>query len=149
MSPCHVLYGLAFFLFVGESGQDYRESPYEVLAGIAVEDRDLWSLVTALQDAEVRIFGRRYSSEGRELKAKKGNAALARFKASTSNIPQPYEKSTFTLAGSKTGGYLVRNSHVTYGRSDEDRKVAQNRVIRDFRITVPDRHTAAEIITER
>ena len=62
---------MAFFLFVDESGQDHRESPYEVLAGMAVEDRDLWNLVTALQDAEVRIFGRRYSAEGRELKAKK------------------------------------------------------------------------------
>jgi hypothetical protein len=62
---------MAYFLFVDESGQDHRESPYEVLAGIAVEDRDLWNLVKALQDAEQRCFGRNYSSENRELKAKK------------------------------------------------------------------------------
>lgn len=62
---------MAYFLFVDESGQDHRESPYEVLAGMAVEDRDLWNLVTALHDAELRIFGRRYSADERELKAKK------------------------------------------------------------------------------
>ena len=32
---------MAYFLFVDESGQDHRESPCEVLAGVAVEDRDL------------------------------------------------------------------------------------------------------------
>ncbi|MEO7716125.1 MAG: DUF3800 domain-containing protein [Capsulimonas sp.] len=62
---------MAYFLFVDESGQDHRESPYEVLAGVAVEDRDLWNLVTALQTAELRIFGMRYSAEERELKATK------------------------------------------------------------------------------
>ena len=29
---------MAFFLFIDESGQDRRNSPYEVLAGVAVED---------------------------------------------------------------------------------------------------------------
>lgn len=62
---------MAYFLFVDESGQDHRESPYEVLAGIAVEDRDLWNLVQALQEAELRYFGRRYSEGESELKAKK------------------------------------------------------------------------------
>jgi hypothetical protein len=62
---------MAYFLFVDESGQDHRESPYEVLAGVAVEDRDLWNLIKALQDAEVRHFGRRYTSDDSELKAKK------------------------------------------------------------------------------
>lgn len=62
---------MAYFLFVDESGQDHRNSPYEVLAGFAVEDRDLWNLITALQSAELRIFGRRYSENERELKATK------------------------------------------------------------------------------
>jgi len=56
---------------VDESGQDHRESPCEVLAGMAVEDRDLWNLVQSLQEAEVRHFGTRYSAGERELKAKK------------------------------------------------------------------------------
>ncbi len=62
---------MAYFLFVDESGQDHRESPCEVLAGVAVEDRDLWNLVQNLQDAEVRHFGIRYSEGERELKARK------------------------------------------------------------------------------
>ncbi|MDX2040998.1 MAG: DUF3800 domain-containing protein [Acidobacteriota bacterium] len=62
---------MSFFLFIDESGQDRRSSPYEVLAGIAIEDRDLWNLITAIQKAEIEYFGRRYSKEQHELKAKK------------------------------------------------------------------------------
>lgn len=62
---------MAYFLFVDESGQDRRDSPYEVLAGVAIEDRDLWNLVSALQAAELKYFGVRYNLKGRELKAKK------------------------------------------------------------------------------
>jgi Protein of unknown function (DUF3800) len=62
---------MAWFLLIDESGQDHRESPYEVLAGVAIEDEDLWDLVKELHDAEVAHFGRRYSEGPRELKAKK------------------------------------------------------------------------------
>lgn len=62
---------MAYFLFIDESGQDHRESPYEVLAGVAIEDRDLWNLVQAVQDAEMRHFGVRYSLGRAELKGKK------------------------------------------------------------------------------
>ena len=63
---------MAYFLFLDESGQDGRNSPYEVLAGVSVADRDLWNLVRALQEAEVRQFGRRYTDgHERELKASK------------------------------------------------------------------------------
>jgi hypothetical protein len=62
---------MAWFLFIDESGQDHKESPYEVLAGVAIEDRDLWGLVQELHDSEVAHFGRRYSEGERELKATK------------------------------------------------------------------------------
>lgn len=62
---------MAYFLFVDESGQDRRESPYEVLAGVAVRDQDLWNLIQALRDAELRHFGVRYTADRGELKAKK------------------------------------------------------------------------------
>ena len=62
---------MGYFLFIDESGQDRRESPYEVLAGMAVEDRDLWNLIKAIQEAELRNFGVRYSHGARELKGKK------------------------------------------------------------------------------
>ncbi|MBC7932021.1 MAG: DUF3800 domain-containing protein [Rubrivivax sp.] len=62
---------MAYFLFIDESGQDHRKSPYEVLAGVAVEDRDLWNLIKAVQATEERIFGTRYSLGADELKAKR------------------------------------------------------------------------------
>ncbi len=62
---------MAYFLFIDESGQDHRESPYEVLAGIAILDSDMWSLVSALHEAEIRAFGRRYSNGTSELKGLK------------------------------------------------------------------------------
>lgn len=62
---------MAYFLFIDESGHDRHESPYEVLAGVAVEDRDLWNLIQALRAAEVEHFGMRYTADRGELKAKK------------------------------------------------------------------------------
>jgi hypothetical protein len=62
---------VAYFLFIDESGHDRRESPYEVLAGVAVQDRDLWNLIQALREAEIKHFGRRYTADRGELKAKK------------------------------------------------------------------------------
>jgi hypothetical protein len=62
---------MAYFLFIDESGQDHRASPYEVLAGIAIEDQDLWNLIVAIQHLEERIFMRRYSSNRAELKGKR------------------------------------------------------------------------------
>lgn len=62
---------MAYFLFIDESGQDHKASPYEVLAGIAVEDQDLWNLIVAIQHLEERIFMRRYSSNTAELKGKR------------------------------------------------------------------------------
>src|SRR6202012_4550364 len=56
---------------IDESCQDHREAPYEVLAGVAIEDRILWSLIKELHDSEVSRFGRRYSAGQRELKGKK------------------------------------------------------------------------------
>lgn len=62
---------MAWFLFIDESGHDKGASPYEVLAGIAIQDRDIWNLVNALHDSEIKNFGRRYSSGPAELKGKK------------------------------------------------------------------------------
>ncbi len=62
---------MAYFLFIDESGQDHKESPYEVLAGVAILDSDMRSLIAALHDAEIKAFGRRYSKGAAELKGKK------------------------------------------------------------------------------
>jgi hypothetical protein len=45
---------MAHFLFVDESGYDSGESPYGVLGGAAVEDRELWSVVKDIRAAELK-----------------------------------------------------------------------------------------------
>lgn len=49
---------MAYFLYVAASGRDGGACPYGVLAGVAVEERDLWNLAQALADAQFRHFGR-------------------------------------------------------------------------------------------
>lgn len=62
---------LSWALFVDESGQDQRDSPFEVLAGIAIEDRQIWPLICQVSDAQQRFFGMRlYDAYGAEAKAK-------------------------------------------------------------------------------
>lgn len=62
---------MAYILFLDESGHDFRESPYEVIAGIAVEDKSIWNLIREIHLLEESIFGTRYSNGVRELKARK------------------------------------------------------------------------------
>jgi Protein of unknown function (DUF3800) len=62
---------MAYLLFLDESGHDLKDSPYEVLAGVAVEDRELWNLICAVQQSEETHFGQRYAEAERELKAKR------------------------------------------------------------------------------
>jgi hypothetical protein len=61
---------MSFLLFMDESGHDLKESPYEVLAGICVEDRDLWNFICQVQDAETHFFGQRVTPGKLELKGK-------------------------------------------------------------------------------
>ncbi|MBF0438008.1 MAG: DUF3800 domain-containing protein [Magnetococcales bacterium] len=63
---------MSWLLFIDESGQDRGESPYEVLAGVAVEDRQLWPLIQEIGKAQEHFFGtRRYQQRDQEAKAKK------------------------------------------------------------------------------
>jgi hypothetical protein len=62
---------VSYLLFMDESGHDRRDSPREVLAGIAIEDRDLWNFIGEIHEAEERFFGRRISSGRLELKGEK------------------------------------------------------------------------------
>lgn len=62
---------MTYLLFLDESGHDLRDSPYEVLAGVAVEDRELWNLICAVQQSEETHFGQRYAEAEREMKAKR------------------------------------------------------------------------------
>lgn len=58
-------------LFIDESGHDHGEAPYEVLAGVAVSERDLWNLIQAIRDAELQFFGVHLAKVGLEFKGKK------------------------------------------------------------------------------
>jgi hypothetical protein len=57
--------------FIDESGHDHGASPYEVLAAVAVQERELWNLVQAIRDAELEFFGVRFGEVGVEFKGKK------------------------------------------------------------------------------
>lgn len=57
--------------FIDESGHDHGEAPYEVLAAVAIAERDLWNLIQAIRNAEVELFGLHLSEVGVEFKGKK------------------------------------------------------------------------------
>ncbi|KJU84119.1 hypothetical protein MBAV_003679 [Candidatus Magnetobacterium bavaricum] len=62
---------MSVFLFLDESGQDRRNAPYEVLAGVSIKDSVLWSLIKSIHLAEEEFFGQRITVGTLELKAKK------------------------------------------------------------------------------
>lgn len=103
---------MSFFLFVDESGQDQMESPYEVLAGISVEDRDLWNLITALHSSEIEHFDRRYTQGTRELK---GSNLLTRktFRLAAQEQAIPAEERTVLARGCLESGQTARRRQLT------------------------------------
>ncbi len=58
-------------LFIDESGHDQVATPYEVLAGVAVAELDLWNLIEAIRAEELRIFGMSLREAGAEIKGVK------------------------------------------------------------------------------
>jgi Protein of unknown function (DUF3800) len=58
-------------LFIDESGHDHGDAPYEVLAGVAIRERDLWNLIQAIRSAELEHFGLQMAEVGLEFKGKK------------------------------------------------------------------------------
>src|SRR6266581_3623071 len=48
---------IIMLLFIDESGHDHHDMPFEVLAGIAVSEDNLWNLVKAIRAAEKDFFG--------------------------------------------------------------------------------------------
>ena len=61
---------MSYFLFVDECGHD-GFPPYEVLAGVAIEDRTLWNCILSIHALEEAHFGRRMTRDSLELKGKK------------------------------------------------------------------------------
>src|SRR5581483_8904302 len=58
-------------LFIDESGHDHKEAPYEVLAGVAIRERDLWNLIQAIRNAELEFFGLHMADVGLEMKGRR------------------------------------------------------------------------------
>ncbi len=103
---------MAYFLFIDESGQDRRNSPYEVLAGVAVEDLDLWNLIKAVQEAEIKHFGMRYSSGSDELKAKKLLKTGA-FRKAAQAAPIPFAERTVLAKNCLEYGATATRQQIT------------------------------------
>lgn len=104
---------VAWFLFLDESGQDGRDSPYEVLAGIAIEDRQLWRLIQALKAAQDAHFGLRlFDAYGSEAK---GQKLLSRktFKLAAQKGPLPLPQRTELAHAALTDGAAVRGDQLT------------------------------------
>ena len=62
---------MAYLLFIDECGQDHKETPYEVLAGVAIHDSALWQLIQEIKTREEYYFGNFYNNDNQELKARK------------------------------------------------------------------------------
>lgn len=48
---------MSYLFFLDESGNDRRQMPYEVHGGVLVPMTRAWSLIRAIKDAELRLFG--------------------------------------------------------------------------------------------
>ena len=62
---------VAHLFFIDECGQDHKETPYEVLAGVTIHDSVLWQLIQEIKSREIHYFGDFYTTNVIELKARK------------------------------------------------------------------------------
>lgn len=59
---------MSWLLFLDESGQDHRTTPYEVRGGVAIHTSKLWPFVQQLQQLELAAFGARLAEFKSEIK---------------------------------------------------------------------------------
>lgn len=108
---------MGYLLFVDESGQDHRRSPYEVLAGAAVHDTQLWNLVCAIQDAEPRFFGKRISNDREELKTRHLlRRKTFRLAAQAAAMPE-IERSSLAAQALSDGAHATREQLTALGQA--------------------------------
>lgn len=104
---------MGWFLFLDESGQDGKYSPYEVLAGLAVEDRRLWKLIQSLKEAQENNFGLRlFDAYGVEAKGQK-LLKQKTFKLAAQKKPIPLPERTELAFKALTDGGSVRGDQLT------------------------------------
>ena len=99
---------MAYLFFIDESGHDRRQAPYEVLAGAAIHDTQLWDFVRDVHAAEERFFGSRVTLGPRELKARRLlKRKTFRLAAQLPAIP-PDERSKLAAAALADGANVSR-----------------------------------------
>lgn len=104
---------MSWLLFIDESGQDRRESPYEVLAGIAVADHQLWPLIKDLNRVQEHNFGiRLFRAYGAEARAKK-----------------LLKKKTFRLAGRRPAIPVAERRELAKAALEDGENVSGNQLI--------------------
>lgn len=96
-------------MFIDESGQDHRASPYEVLAGVAIHETQLWDFICQVQDVEVELFGRRISSGVRELKARRLLKRKVFRQAGQMDAIAEAERTELAAAALTDGGHATSN----------------------------------------
>lgn len=62
---------MSWLFFLDESGQDHKNTPYEVRGGIALHAGKLWSFVQQVQQLELAAFGARLAEFKSEIKGAK------------------------------------------------------------------------------
>ena len=62
---------MTHLFFIDESGHDRRQMPYEIHGGILVPLTSAWSLIRAIKDAQIRLFGSEWASFEVELKGER------------------------------------------------------------------------------
>ena len=113
-------------LFIDESGTDHKGTPYEVLAGVAVESRNLWKLIQSVRALERETFGVTLADAGIEFKGKKLlKRKVFRFASQDGPIPTDertslcrsfIEKGQLEAQGS-TAQRISRREFTAYGQS--------------------------------
>lgn len=105
-------------LFLDESGTDHTEAPYEVLAGIAIRERNLWPLIQGVRAAEREHFGAPLSATRVELKGKKLLKAKV-FRLASQNEPlPPDERRDLTRSFLSKGLSEASGEAVNYNRRE-------------------------------
>lgn len=119
-------------LFIDESGQDHGAMPYEVLAGVAVSEDNLWNLVKAVRAAEKEHFGD-YLRNLRvtEMKAKK-LLKRKRFRSAERPIEIPDEDLQRLANSALQKGAQDAAAHRAQGTATEQELVAYSRQVLRF-----------------
>jgi hypothetical protein len=119
-------------LFIDESGHDRKNMPYEVLAGMAVSEQNLWNLVRAVRAAEKNHFGDYFRNlRDEEPKAKK-LLKRKRFRMAGRPIEIPADKMQPLAYAALLKGKAAREAGRTSSDATELELVAYSRAVLDF-----------------